>query len=134
MAQTATGIVQKLMGDPTRGAGNGIIRPTTATGAVIGGAKDLFFNTSQVVSLGGDDTPLSVGDVVSYRHIQPLNRGVGTAQGRPISVEIERIARAPQDDEPEQSANAATRATGGGQAAGPSVEEQLRATGIYAAI
>ncbi len=134
MAQTATGIVQKLMGDHTRGAGNGIIRPTTATGAVIGGAKDLFFNAAQVVGLGEDETPLSVGDVVSYRHTQPLYRGVGTAPGTPVAVDIARIARAPQGDERGRSAKAATRATGGGQAAGPSVEEQLRATGIYAAI
>ena len=128
----AQGIIQKLIGDHTRGAGNGIIRPTTATGAVIGGAKDLFFHTTHVVGLGGDDTPLSVGDVVSYRHTQPRNRGVGTAPGTPIAVDIERIECAPQGDERRRSANAATRATGGD--AGPSVEEQLRATGIYAAI
>ncbi len=42
----AQGVIQKLIGDHKRGAGNGIIRPTTATGAVIGGAKDLFFHTT----------------------------------------------------------------------------------------
>jgi len=36
----AQGIVQKLIGDPKRGVRNGFIRPTTPTGAVIGGAKD----------------------------------------------------------------------------------------------
>ncbi len=128
----AQGIIQKLIGDHTRGVRNGFIRPTTPTGAVIGGAKDLFFNGGQVVSLGEDEAPLAEGEVVSYRHTQPLNRGVGTAAGRPVAVEIARIERAPQGDEPEQSANAATRAPG--EAAGPSVEEQLRATGIYAAI
>ena len=128
----AQGIVQKLIGDPKRGAGNGIIRPITPTGGVIGGAKDLFFSTAQVVGLGGDDTPLSVGDVVNYRHTQPLNRGVGTAPGTPIAVDIERIERAPQSDERGRSSSAATRATG--ETAGPSVEDQLRATGIYAAI
>ncbi len=128
----AQGIVQRLIGDHTRGVHNGFIRPTTPTGAAIGGAKDLFFNAAQVVGLGEDDTPLSLGDVVSYRHTQSLNRGVGTASGRPLAVEIERIARAPQGDEPEQSANTATRAAG--EAAGPSIEEQLRASDIYRAI
>ncbi len=130
----AQGIVQKLIGDPKRGVRNGFIRPTTPTGAAIGGAKDLFFNGAQVVSLGEDEAPLAEGEVVSYRHTQPLNRGVGTAAVRPLAVDIARIERAPQDDEPEQSANTATRAAGGGQAAGPSVEEQLRASDIYRAI
>jgi len=128
----AQGIVEKLIGDPKRGVRNGFIRPTTPTGAAIGGAKDLFFNAAQVVSLGKDETPLSAGDVVSYRHTEPPNWGAGTATGRPVAVDIERIERAPQDDEPEQSANAATRAAGAN--ADPSVEEQLRASDIYRAI
>jgi len=41
-----------------------------------------------------------------------------------VAVEIARIERAPE----------ATRATGGGQGAGSSVEEQLRASDIYRAI
>jgi len=130
----AQGIVQKLIGDPKRGVRNGFIRPTAPTGAAIGGAKDLFFNAAQVVSLGEDETPLSAGDVVSYRHTQPLNRGGGMAAVRPLAVDIARIERAPQGDEPEQSASAATRATGGRQGGGPSVEEQLRASDIYRAI
>jgi len=128
------GIVQKLSGDHTRGAGHGFIRPTTPTGAAIGGAKDLFFNAAQVVSLGGDDTPLSAGDLVEFRYTHPVNRGVGTASGTPVAVDIERIKRAPQGDERGRAASEATRATGGGQAAGPSVEEQLRASDIYRAI
>ena len=128
----AQGIVQRLIGDHTRGVHNGFIRPTTPTGAAIGGAKDLFFNAAQVVGLGEDDTPLSLGDVVSYRHTQPLNRGVGTAPGRPVAVAVERIERGPQGDERGQSGSAATRATG--QGAGPSVEKQLRANDRYRAI
>jgi hypothetical protein len=129
----AQGIIQKMSNDHTRGVGNGFIRPTTATGATLVG-QDLFFNTTQVVSLGEDSAPLGVGDVVEYTYTAPVNRGVGTAPGRPVAVDIERIERAPQGDERGRAASEATRATGGGQAAGPSVEEQLRATGIYAAI
>ncbi len=129
----AQGVIQKMIGDHTRGTGNGFIRPTTASGATLVG-QDLFFNTTQVVSLGEDAAPLGVGDVVEYRYTHPVNRGVGTAPGRPVAVDIERIERAPQGDERGRAASEATRATGGGQAAGPSVEEQLRATGIYAAI
>ncbi len=128
------GVIQKLSGDHTRGAGHGFIRPTTPTGAAIGGAKDLFFNGAQVVGLGGDETPLSVGDLVEFTYTHPVLQGVGTAPGTPVAVDIARIERAPQGNEPEQSANAATRAAGGGQAAGPSVEEQLRASDIYRAI
>ncbi len=130
----AQGIVQKLIGDPKRGVRNGFIRPTTPTGAVVGGAKDLFFNGAQVVSLGEDEAPLAEGEVVSYRHTQPLERGGGMAAVRPLAVDIVRIERAPQGDERGRAANTATRATGGGQAAGPSVEEQLRASDIYRAI
>jgi len=125
------GIVQKVSGDHTRGAGHGFIRPTTPTGATLVG-QDLFFNTTRVVSLGEDGAPLSVGDVVEYRYTHPVYRGVGTAPGTPIAVDIARIERAPQGDERGRAANAATRAPG--EAAGPSVEGQLRATGIYAAI
>jgi len=129
----AQGVIQKLIGDPKRGVRNGFILPTTATGATLVG-QDLFFNAAQVVSLGEDAAPLGVGDVVEYRYTAPANRGVGTAPGTPVAVNIERIERAPQGDERGQSGSAGTRATGGGQAAGPSVEEQLRANNIYRAI
>ncbi len=86
------------------------------------------------MSLGEDSAPLGVGDVVEYTYTAPANRGVGTAAGTPVAVNIERIERAPQGDEPERSAKTATRATGGGQSAGPSVEKQLRANDRYRAI
>ncbi len=118
----AQGIVQKLIGDK-RGIGGGIIRPTTANGAEIVG-QDLYFNAQQIESLGGDDAPLAVGDVVSYTHTQPPHYGITGARVGAVAVEIARIERAPE----------ATRATGGGQGAGSSVEEQLRASDIYRAI
>ena len=113
------------------GAGHGFIRPSTATGATLVG-QDLFFNTRQVVSLGEDAAPLTIGDVVEYTYTSPVNRGVGTAPRTPVAVEIARIERAPQGDERGRSASEATRATGAN--AGPSVEEQLRANNIYKAI
>lgn len=127
----AQGIIQKMSGDHTRGAGHGFIRPTTATGATLVG-QDLFFNTTQVVSLGEDEAPLAEGDVVEYRYTAPVHRGVGVAPGTPVAVEIERIERGPQGDERGQSGSAATRATG--QGAGPSVEKQLRTNDRYRAI
>jgi len=129
----AQGIIQKLIGDHTRGVGHGFIRPTAATGATLVG-QDLFFNTTQVVSLGDDEAPLGVGDVVEYKYTHPVNRGVGSAPGTPVAVAIERIERGPQGEERGQSGSAATRATGGGQAASPSVEKQLRANDRYRAI
>ncbi len=130
----AKGTIQRLSGDHTRGARNGFIRPTTASGATLVG-QDLFFNTTQVVSLGEDAAPLGVGDVVEYRYTHPVNRGAGTAPGTPVAVEIERIERierAPQGDERGRSANVAARAVGGN--GDPSVEEQMRANNIYRAI
>ncbi len=112
-------------------AGHGFVRPTTATGATLVG-QDLFFNTMQVVSLGDDEAPLTIGDVVEYRYTSPASRGVGSAPGTPVAVEIARIERAPQGDERGQTANAATRATGAN--AGPSVEKQLRANNRYRTI
>lgn len=129
----AQGVIQKMIGNPKRGAGHGFIRPTTATGATLVG-QDLFFNTTQVVSLGEDSAPLGVGDVVEYTYTSPASRGVGSAPGTPVAVEIERIERGPQGDEHGRAGSEAARATGGGQAAGPSVEEQLRANNIYRAI
>lgn len=124
----AQGTIQRLSA-----AGHGCIRPTTVTGATLVG-QDLFFNTTQVVSLGDDEAPLTIGDVVEYTYTAPVNRGVGTAPGTPVAVEIARIERAPQGDERGRSASAGTRPTGGGQAAGPSVEKELRSNDRYKAI
>ncbi len=130
----AQGIVQKLIGDHTRGVGNGIIRPITATGANIVG-QDVFFNGSAVVSLGEDDgTPLTIGDVVAYTYVAPAARGAGMAPGMAVAVDITRIERGPQGDERGRSARATGRASGDGQDASPSVEDQLRANDIYRAI
>ena len=129
----AQDVIQKMIGNPKCGTGHGFIRPTTATGATLVG-QDLFFNAAQVVSLGDDEAPLTIGDVVEYTYTSPASRGVGTVPGTPVAVNIERIERASQGDERGQSGSAGTRATGGGQAAGPSVEEQMRANNIYRAI
>lgn len=122
----AQGVIRSLVGDRNRGIG--YIRPLTVTGAEVVG-QDLFFNTAQVLSAGAGDAPLSVGDVVSYTYTRALNRGGG---GAAVAVDIERLTSVPQDDEPGPPAGAVIQATG--QNADPSVEAQLRATGIYAAI
>jgi len=124
----AQGTIKKLSG-----TGHGFIHPTSATGATVVG-QDLFFNAAQVVSLGDDETPLGVGDVVEYTYTAPVNRGVGIAPGTPVAVEIARIALGATLDARGQSGSAGTRATGGGQAAGPSVEKELRSNDRYRAI
>jgi hypothetical protein len=128
----ATGIVRKLMGDHKHGAGNGIIRPVTATGAEVVG-QDLFFNGGEVAGLGEDDAPLAVGDVVTYTYTHPANRGVpGMAPATPTAIEIARVERASQGEERGQPSGAATRSTKADTV--PTVEEQMRARAIYRAI
>ncbi len=122
----AKGTIKKLSG-----TGHGFIRPTSATGATLVG-QDLFFNAVQVVSLGDDEAPLTIGDVVEYTYTAPVNRGAGIAPGTPVAVGIKRIERGHQGDERGQSGSAATRAAGA--AAGSSVEKQLRANDRYRAI
>jgi len=124
----AKGTISKVSG-----TGHGFIHPTSATGATLVG-QDLFFNAAQVVSLGDDEAPLTIGDVVEYTYTAPVNRGVGIAPGTPVAVKIERIECAPQGDERGRTASEATRATGGGQAAGPSVEKELRSNDRYRSI
>ncbi len=128
----ATGIVRKLMGDHKRGAGNGMIRPTTTTGVEIPG-QDLFFKGADVAGLGEDEAALSVGDVVTYTYTHPVNRGVpGMAPATPTAIEIARVERASQGEERGQPAGAATRSTKADTV--PTVEEQMRARAIYRAI
>lgn len=124
----AQGTIKKMSG-----TGHGFIHPTSATGATLVG-QDLFFSAAQVVSLGDDETPLTIGDVVEYTYTAPVNRGVGIAPGTPVAVEIARIERAPQGDERGRTAREATRAAGGGQAAGSSVEKEVRSNDRYRAV
>ncbi len=142
----AQGVVRTLLGDK-RGGANGMIRPTTATGAEVVG-QDLFFNGTQVMNLGDDEAPLAIGDVVEYRYTKsPLTPGLGAAPRTPVAVEITRLERAPQGANPDlvakipqgqegksrdQAAGTATRSTKADTV--PTVEEQMRARAIYRAI
>lgn len=120
------------MGDHKRGAGNGMICPTTTTGVEIPG-QDLFFSGAEVAGLGDDETPLAIGDVVKYRYTQsPLTPGLGAAPRTPVAVEITRLERAPQGNQRAHPAGETTAA--GAPSAGPSIEEQLRVSGRYRAI
>lgn len=127
----AQGIVRTLLGE-RRGGANGMIRPTTATGAEVVG-QDLFFNGTQVMSLGDDETPLAIGDVVEYRYTQlPLTSGLGAAPRTPVAVEITRLERVPQGNQRAHPTGETTAAAA--PSAGPTVEEQMRAHAIYRAI